>query len=273
MAKVGFIGLGSQGAPMAQRIIDAGHEVTLWARSPSTLEPFIHSGATFAESIGELAARSDYVGLCVVDDAGVRQICDELIPSMHTGGCIMIHSTVNPNLCKEIGHAAAEKGIGLLDAPVSGGGTGAAQGTLTVMVGGCASTLDAARPIVESYAGLIVHLGGIGCGQQAKLVNNTLMAAHVAIAHHALQLAEALGMDRDALVKLVNVSSGRSFGFDVYARQESPSAFQHGAQLLLKDVLLLESALEGHSKDHADFSSIRDLTLPFIHSILNTSSN
>lgn len=153
----------------------------------------------------------------------------------------------------------------LLDAPVSGGGTGAAQGTLTVMVGGSDSALSLVRPILESYAGLIVHLGEVGCGQNAKLVNNTLMAAHVALAHYSLQVADCLGVDRTALADLVRVSSGRSFGFDVYARQPNPAAFQHGAKLLLKDVLLLDDALD----EKSSFMPIRQLTLPLIESIAN----
>lgn len=267
MAKVGFIGLGNQGGPIAKRIIDAGHDVTLWARNRKTLEAFVGTGATLAESVIGLAERVEHVGVCVVDDAGVKQICDQLISSMRPGGCILIHSTVNPQLCRQLARRAVDNGLHLLDAPVSGGGSGAAQGTLTVMVGGAESALDTVRPILESYAGLIIHLGDVGCGQNAKLVNNTLMAAHVTIAHHALQVAEALGIEKSALTELVKVSSGRSFGFDVYARQESPSAFQHGAKLLLKDVLLLESAVQDQQADQQNFLSIRELTLPFIQSI------
>lgn len=263
MAKVGFIGLGSQGGPMAQRIIDAGHEVTLWARNEKTLEPYVNTGARFAESIVELAEHVEHVGICVVEDAGVQQVCDQLIPAMRSGGCIMIHSTVMPQLCRQLAQQAADRGIELLDAPVSGGGAGAASGNLTVMVGGSETALTAVRPILESYAGMIVHLGAVGCGQNAKLVNNTLMAAHVAIAHYGLQVADSLGIDRSSLVELVKVSSGRSFGFEVYARQESPSAFKHGASLLAKDVLLLEESLA----DKSDLSPIRDLALLFMESI------
>ena len=111
------------------------------------------------------------------------------------------------------------------------------------MVGGDPAVIAAARPIFETFGGLIVHVGDVGAGQMAKLVNNALMAAHLAIAHHGLEAAARLGMDRKALSELVKVSSGRSFGFEVYARLPNPSAFEHGAKLLAKDVRLLGEVL------------------------------
>lgn len=127
---------------------------------------------------------------------------------MRPGGCIAIHSTVHPDLCSELARQAAEHGLSLIDAPVSGGGGGAAAGTLTVMVGGATEAVTKAQPLFETFATLIVHLGDVGAGQMAKLVNNALMAAHVAIAHQGLEAATALGIDRDALIELVKVSSG-----------------------------------------------------------------
>ncbi|MFV8817659.1 NAD(P)-dependent oxidoreductase [Haliea sp. E17] len=249
MQKYGFIGLGSQGAPMARRMIEAGLEVVLWARREETLEPFRDSGASFASSVGELGEQVDYCAICVVDDAGVRQVVDQLLPRMSPGGVLVIHATVHPELCKALARTAAEQGIALVDAPVSGGGEGAANGTLTVMLGGEQNTVDAVRPVLETFAGTIVHLGDVGAGQTAKLVNNTLMAANVANAWHALETAAALGIDRAALADLVRVSSGRSFGFEVCARMPQPSAFEHGARLLAKDVRLLGETI-GEQEDY-----------------------
>jgi 3-hydroxyisobutyrate dehydrogenase-like beta-hydroxyacid dehydrogenase len=245
---------------MAQRIIDAGYATVLWARRPESLEPYANTGAEFAVSVAELGAQVEHVGVCVLDDAGVQQIFDELLPVMKPGSRIAIHSTVHPETCKKLAQRAAEKGIAVIDAPVSGGGAGAAAGTLTVMVGGDEAAVAAARPIFETFAGLIVHLGDVGAGQMAKLVNNALMAAHVAIAHHALAAGEALGIDRAALSELVKVSSGRSFGFEVRARMPNPAAFKHGAALLAKDVRLLGEALG----DNAAFPPFRDLATPFL---------
>jgi 3-hydroxyisobutyrate dehydrogenase len=264
MTKVGFIGLGSQGAPMARRIIDAGYPVVLWARRPDSLIPFAETAAETAPSIAELGARAEHVGICVLDDAGVSQVCEQLMPAMRRGGRIAIHSTVHPRLCVALCAQAAARGLSLVDAPVSGGGPGAAAGTLTVMVGGDEAAVAAARPIFATFAGLIVRLGAVGAGQTGKLINNALMAANVATAHHALAAAAALGLDRAALADIVKASSGRSYGFEVYARLPSPSAFAHGAKLLAKDVRLLGEVLG----EDPSFCALRNVAQPFLDAVM-----
>lgn len=254
MKKYGFIGLGSQGGPMAQRMIDAGLPTVLWARRAEALEPYASSGAEVAASVAELGAQVQYVAICVVDDAGVQQVCDQLMSAMAPGGCIVIHSTVHPDLCKRLAIQAAENELELIDAPVSGGGQGATAGTLTVMVGGDPQVVAAARPVFETFAGLIIHLGGVGAGQHAKLVNNAIMAANLAIAYHGLNAAKALGIDRQAFVELVKVSTGRSFSFDVGSRITNVGDWSHGAKLLAKDVGLLGETLGG---DNGDYEAIR----------------
>jgi 3-hydroxyisobutyrate dehydrogenase-like beta-hydroxyacid dehydrogenase len=192
-----------------------------------------------ADSIAALGARCDHVGICVVDDAGVVEVCKQLIPAMRSGSRIAIHSTILPATCTALAEQAATRGIALIDAPVSGGGPAAAEGKLTVMVGGNADAVAASRAVFETFGSMIVHLGGVGAGQMAKLVNNTLMTANMGLAHHALASGEALGIDRAALADLIKASSGRSFGFEIYARLPSPAAFAHGGALLAKDVVLL----------------------------------
>lgn len=257
---IGFIGLGSQGGPMARRIVEGGFPLLLWARRAETLEPFADTNAQTAASIAELGAACDHVGICVVDDAGVREVINKLLPAMKPGSRIVIHSTIHPETCKELAVEASKRGVALLDAPVSGGGPGAAAGTLTVMVGGDADELEAARQVLETFAGLIVHLGPVGTGQAAKLVNNNLMAANMALAHHALASGEALGIDRKALAELIKASSGRSFGLEVYARLPSPAAFGHGGKLLAKDVGLLGALLAGNS----DAAALSAVAQPFL---------
>jgi 3-hydroxyisobutyrate dehydrogenase-like beta-hydroxyacid dehydrogenase len=183
---------------------------------------------------------------------------------MQSGSRIVIHATVDPRLCVLLAERAQARGIALIDAPVSGGGPAAAAGTLTVMAGGDKAAVEAARPIFASFASRIVHLGGVGSGQLAKLINNAMMAAHVAIADHALTAADRLGIDRGALVTLVQASSGRSFGFDVYSRQPSAAAFAHAAQLLAKDVGLLGECLAPHPA----FEALRSVAIPFLDRIL-----
>lgn len=258
--QLGFIGLGSQGAPMARRMIDAGYAVTLWARRAETLAPFADTSAVLASSVAELGSRVDHVGICVVDDAGVEEVCAALIPSMRPGSRIAIHSTVHPRTCVRLAEQAGARGISLIDAPVSGGGAGAAAGTLTVMVGGDPETVAQARPIFATFGKLILHLGAVGTGQNAKLINNALMAAHMGLAHQALAAADVLGLDRGSFVELVKASSGRSYGFEVCARLPGPSAFSHGAPLLAKDVRLLGEVMG----DNPAFAPLRDAASPFL---------
>jgi 3-hydroxyisobutyrate dehydrogenase-like beta-hydroxyacid dehydrogenase len=259
--KCGFIGLGSQGAPMAQRMIDAGFPVTLWARRPESLERYRGAGASFAATVAELAAAVDHVGVCVVNDDDVRQVCGQLIPAMRPGSRIAIHSTIHPETCKAVAEEAAARGVRLIDAPVSGGAPGAEAGTMTVMVGGSAEDLELARPVFESFGKLIVLLGPVGAGQHAKLINNTLMAANLALAHNALACGHELGLSREALVELLKASSGASFALGVAARMPSPAAFQHGGALLQKDVRLLGEVL---GESDPAYTPLRDAAVPFL---------
>jgi 3-hydroxyisobutyrate dehydrogenase-like beta-hydroxyacid dehydrogenase len=245
---------------MARRIVESGYPLLLWARRAETFVPFEGTAARSVAGIAELGAGADHVGVCVLDDAATREVCGELIPAMRPGSRIAIHSTVHPDTVVELAAQAAARQIAVLDAPVSGGGPAAAAGKLTVMIGGAEEAVAAARPIFETFGGLIVRVGEVGAGQMAKLVNNALMAAHVAMAHYGLTAAAALGLDRAALSEIVKASSGRSYGFEVYSRLPAPSAFGHGAKLLAKDVRLLGEVL-GANPAYAPF---RDVVAPFL---------
>ncbi|MEZ5743709.1 MAG: NAD(P)-dependent oxidoreductase [Sphingomonadaceae bacterium] len=246
----GFIGLGSQGGGIAEAMMKAGHPLTIWARRAEVVEEWLEKGASAAASIAELGAACDHVGVCVVDDAGVAQICDELIPEMREGSLLAIHSTILPESCEALEARCAEREIAFLDAPVSGGGQAALDKTLTLMCGGAESAFEQASPVLSDISGMLVLLGPAGSGQRAKIANNALMAANMGLAHAAAGAAAKLGVDRAAFLDLVKASSGRSFGFEVYARLPSPQAFAQGAPLLAKDVGLLASVL-GDDEDAA----------------------
>ncbi|AOR75385.1 NAD(P)-dependent oxidoreductase [Novosphingobium resinovorum] len=238
MAEVGFIGLGSQGAPIAMRMM-TGNALTVWARRPEALATFAEKGAKVAASVADLGTACDHIGVCVVNDADVVQVCDLLLPAMRPGSVLAIHSTILPQTCEALAAQAAKRGVLLLDAPVSGGSPAAEAGRLTVMCGGSEEAFARALPVLRTFGAKIVLLGPAGAGQRAKIVNNALLAAHMGLAHSALAIAEGLGVDRAALADLIQASSGRSFGFEVYARLPAPPAFAHGGSLLFKDVSLL----------------------------------
>lgn len=246
--RVGFIGLGSQGGPMARRIIDAGFPTTLWARRSVSLEPFANTPATVAESPAELAAVSDLVCLCVVSDADIEQLINGkqgLLARPKPGSVIAVHSTVHPNTCRELARRAGGVGVSVLDAPVSGGGQAAEQGRLLVMVGGDADAVERCRPVFETYADPVVHLGGLGCGQTTKLLNNLLFTANLGTAATALSLATSLGVSAERLAEVVSRSSGNSFALNAIGGNGGLDRLAGLAgKLLQKDVRLIVDLAE-----------------------------
>ena len=168
LLSVGFIGLGSQGAPMARRIVEAGFPLTLWARRPESLRPFDDTVATVASTPAALAEASSIVCICVTGDEDVNDVVDGahgVLSGLAPGGTLLVHSTVHPETCIRLHLLGAAKGVAVLDAPVSGGGPAAAQGTLLVMVGGDEAGLDRARPVMATFGNPILHVGEIGAGR------------------------------------------------------------------------------------------------------------
>lgn len=215
--RVGFIGLGSQGAPMARRIVEGGYTTTLWARRPKTLEPFADTAAGVAESPAELGRVSDLVCVCVVGDADVDEVVrgeNGVLAGLKPGGIIAIHSTVHPDTCRQLAEHCADRGVSVIDAPVSGGGPAAEAGTLLVMVGGSEDAVQRCRPVFDTYADPVVHLGGIGSGQLTKLLNNLLFTANLGTAATALALGEQLGISTERLAEVVCRGSSNSFALN-----------------------------------------------------------
>lgn len=242
--RVGFVGLGSQGGPMARRIIDEGFPTTLWARRRESLESF--DGAGHAVDRRALGAASDVLCLCVVGDSDVDEVLrgdDGALAGMAAGGTVVIHSTVHPDTCRRL--QADFPHLDVVDAPVSGGGHMAAAKSLLVMVGGDAEAVDRCRPVLDAFANPLVHLGGLGTGQAAKLLNNALFSAHLGLAASVYSVADELGVDKDALTTVLSNGSGRSYAAGVIAGSGhtlSVMADLAGA-LLAKDVGILSDLI------------------------------
>ncbi|TKG70852.1 NAD(P)-dependent oxidoreductase [Prauserella endophytica] len=242
--RVGFIGLGSQGAPMARRIVDAGYEVSLWARRPASLEPFTGTTAKAAGSPAELGAVSDLVCVCVVSDADVEQVTsgeDGVLAGLREGGVLAVHSTVHPDTCRRLAERAAARGVAVVDAPVSGGGPAAAAGSLLVMAGGGEAVVERCRPVFETYGDPVVHLGDLGAGQLTKLLNNLLFTANLATASSTLALGQAFGVDPRRLGEVVSHGTANSFalGRIIAAGGTLDRIAAHAGALLRKDVGLV----------------------------------
>jgi 3-hydroxyisobutyrate dehydrogenase len=264
--RVGFIGLGSQGGPMARRIVEGGYDLTLWARRAATLESFADTAAKIAHSPAELAAASDLVCLCVVGDDDVREVLggdNGVLAGLASGGIVAIHSTVHPDTCREIAESAAEQGVSVIDAPVSGGGQAAQQGRLLVMVGGETDAVERSRPVFATYAEPVVHLGPLGSGQVTKILNNLLFTANVGAAASTLELGESLGIDRSRLCDVLTSGSATSkalvsvAGFGGRTDQLASIA---GA-LLRKDVRHAASIAEAASAPHGAVFDAADAAL------------
>ena len=251
LLSVGFIGLGSQGAPMARRIVQGGFPVTLWARRQESLEPFDDTAARTSLTPAALAEASSIVCLCVTGDEDVKEVslgADGVLAGMASGGILVVHSTVHPETCIRLGEQAAENGVSVLDAPVSGGGPAAERGALLVMVGGEAAVLDRVRPVLATYGDPIVHLGDVGAGQTAKLVNNLVFTAQIALCLETFAFVDELGLDQGAMAQVFERGSGASraaailsaSGFDI-------SGLGHVAEpLLRKDVNLIADVARRH---------------------------
>ncbi len=218
LARIGFIGLGSQGGPMARRILDAGYPTALWARRPETLEPFAETAATVVASPAEVGAHADILAICVVDDAGVDEVLrgpHGALSQMAARSIVIVHSTVHPDTCVRLQEDHPH--LHVIDAPVSGGGHVAAVGELLVMVGGPIDVVERCRPVLETFGDPVPHLGPLGSGQEAKVLNNTVFAAQLALASEVFALAADRGLDLDALATVLSRGSGRSYAAEVVA--------------------------------------------------------
>jgi 3-hydroxyisobutyrate dehydrogenase-like beta-hydroxyacid dehydrogenase len=241
--RVGFIGLGDQGAPMARAIADDGWPLRVWARRPASLDAMAGAAFVACDTIAELAATSDIVGLCLRSDADAREVLTGLLPSLAPGAIVANHGTGSPDLCPDLEALGRAHGVAVLDAPVSGGSQRARARSLTTMVAGDKPAAMSARPVFESFSGLVTYLGPAGSAQLAKLLNNVLFAANLKNARDALAVGDRLGMDAAALAEILQASSGASFGLEALTRHIQPGLVDHYRDILGKDL--------GHFQDAA----------------------
>jgi 3-hydroxyisobutyrate dehydrogenase/2-hydroxy-3-oxopropionate reductase len=209
--KVGVVGIGKMGRPIADRLIAAGHEVAVCSRSDSAA---VHSlrdkGAAVSPSPRELAVRSDFVLTALPNEDSVRAVYMEMAEVATPGQLYADHSTVSPGLNRQCAETLRARGASFLDAPVSGGPAGAEAGTLTVMVGGDEATFQRALPVFEAFGAKIRLCGPVGAGQAIKLVNQYLVAVHTLAASEAAAFAVQLGADLATVQDVIGTSFGSS---------------------------------------------------------------
>jgi 3-hydroxyisobutyrate dehydrogenase-like beta-hydroxyacid dehydrogenase len=246
--EVGFVGLGNQGAPMAEAIAAAGFPLRVWARRPQAYAQLEHVPHTVCSSVTELGSQCRFVGLCVLDDQGVEEVLFDkgLVESMAPGSIVTIHSTGAPSAAMQFAQRAQRAGVIVLDAPVSGGREAARQRKLSVVVGGDEQGFRRARPIFEAYASKILYMGRPGSAQLAKLFNTLVCNAHMRSVADAVIAADALQLDVARLLEVLQAGTAASWATTFYASAATTVDPAHLDRVVTKDLRLLASLLRDH---------------------------
>src|SRR5687767_1097859 len=205
--RIGFIGLGTMGAPMARRLLNGGHSVTVWARRQEAIATLVAAGASAGDSPADVASHSDIVMTMVTDTKAVEEVVlgeRGIARGARAGALVVDHSTIAPDGARRMASALTTHGVEMLDAPVSGGSAAAEAGTLAIMIGGSPAAVERVTPVLSAYAKTIVHVGASGAGQVAKACNQICTIVNQLGAAEAMLLAERAGVDpravKDALM-------------------------------------------------------------------------
>ena len=266
--KIGFIGLGNMGGPMAANLAKAGHEVTGFDMANVAIE-----GVTLAASGAEAATGAEVVITMLPNGDILRKVAAEIIPAMSKGAVFLDCSTVDVASARAVAEDAQKAGLSALDAPVSGGIGGASGGTLTFMVGGDDAGFATARPLFEIMGQKAVHCGPSGNGQAAKICNNMILGVTMIATCEAFALADKLGLDRQAMFDVVSTSSGYSWSMNAYCpapgvgpQSPADNGYKPGfaAELMLKDLRLAQQAAEEADADTPMGQAARDLYAQFV---------
>ncbi|WP_420312920.1 NAD(P)-dependent oxidoreductase [Streptomyces sp. YS-B37] len=253
MLRVGLIGLGRMGRPIVDRLMTAGHDVTVHTRRPATRAIARAAGVRWADTVAETVRGADAVLVVVLTDQQVRSVClgpDGALAAMAPGSTLVQHTTSDPDTVRLLAEAGAERGVGVLDAALSGGPHDIAAGRLTLWVGGDEAQLDKMRPLLDAYASPILFVGAAGNGQRVKLVNNALFVAQVGLAVDAVRVAGAVGIDEKTILAALQHGSGTSRALTVVAGGRSVDAVaERLADLMSKDVGVVREVARGAGVD------------------------
>jgi 3-hydroxyisobutyrate dehydrogenase len=251
MATIAFIGLGNMGGPMAANLVKAGHKVIAFDLVEASCDQARSDGAAIADSAAAAAKGADVVITMLPAGKHVRSVWKDVVPAMGKGAVIIDCSTIDVESAKQAHELAAKHGLDSIDAPVSGGTAGARAATLTFMCGGEEKAFAAAKPILENVGKKIVHCGGAGAGQAAKICNNMILGISMIAVSEAFALAEKLGLSHQALFDVASTSSGQCWSLTSYCPvpgmvPTSPANNDYkpgfAAALMVKDLTLAQEA-------------------------------
>ncbi|MBE8477441.1 NAD(P)-dependent oxidoreductase [Streptomyces justiciae] len=238
ISKVGFIGLGDQGGPMAEAVAERGFELHVWVRRPASLSAVASVPHGVHDSVASVAAATELIGLCLRDDDDIWDVLDgqRLLENTAPGTIIVNHGTGDPSEAERIAAHVAQAGAVYLDAPVSGGGPGARARTLTTFAGGTQEAFQAARPVFEAFSDTVRLMGPVGSGQLTKLFNNALTITNMKNAEDVLALAAEVGLDLPSLIDTIDASSGGSAALRSLGTDITPALAEHLELLMHKDI-------------------------------------
>jgi 3-hydroxyisobutyrate dehydrogenase-like beta-hydroxyacid dehydrogenase len=249
--KIGFVGLGVMGYPMAGHLLRAGHDVHVFNRSPEKARRWREEfGGEIASTPADAAQESDMVCLCVGNDDDVRSVTlgsDGVLAALARGALLIDHTTASAELARELHTAAIRVGAGFLDAPVSGGQAGAENGALTIMVGGEPADFDRAQPVLATYARCVQLLGPAGAGQLAKMVNQICIAGIVQGLAEGLAFANAAGLDEAAVIEVISQGAAQSWQMENRYQSMLSSHYEHGFAVdwMRKDLAMVKQHAGG----------------------------
>lgn len=247
---VGFIGLGDQGLPMATAIAEAGFPLHAWARRPASLDGLRGVPHVRHDGVRDLAASCEIVGLCVSTDEDVLQlVTGGLLEALQSGSVVVNHGTGLPSTAVRLAEICAPAGVEVLDAPVSGGRPAAEERRLTTLVGGPRTAVERCRPVFASFSRHVVHLGGAGAGQTAKLFNNALLAMNQANIAEIVDLAIGLGMDPARLVGALKLGSASSAALTLLNTMVTLDNVEHLSRVEALDMELFDTAMREADAD------------------------
>ena len=227
--RIGFAGLGVMGAPMARHLVEGGHEVAGFNRSPDKARTWATAtGGRFAGTVGEAAAGAEVFVMCVGNDDDVREVVRAALPMLSAGAVIVDHTTTSARVAREMAELAAGQGVWFIDAPVSGGQAGAENGQLSVMAGGVADALARIEPVLMRYAKAVKHMGPAGAGQLTKMVNQIAIAGVVQGLAEAVHFAQTAGLDTDAVYEAVSKGAAQSWQMDNRWKTAAEGKFDFG---------------------------------------------
>ena len=218
MQRIGFIGIGLMGQPMARRLLETGYSLTVWNRTAEKAGSLLAAGAKWASSPRTLAQASEVVITMVTDSSASEEICcgsNGVLAGAHPGLTLIDMSSIAPEMSRSIAERAKAKGVPMLDAPVTGNPKVASEGKLGIMVGGPKETFEACLPIFQKMGVKVIHVGGNGMGTTLKLINNLVMGVAIEAASEALVLAKKAGIDPQKVIEITSVGGARTGAMEV----------------------------------------------------------